>query len=61
MKILINHYVIYDLEDNYIMEGTCDQICKRLGIVKSTITKAVKNEHVVRRKYRIYKEGKYEK
>ena len=54
MKFFKKLYIVYDIDDNFIMEGTSEQVCIRLDIVKSTISKAVKTGGIVRRKYRIY-------
>ncbi len=58
-KIIVNHYIVYDLQDNYIFEGTCKEICHRLDITKSAITKAVQNKAIVRRKYKIVLDEEY--
>ena len=54
MKFFKKIYIVYDIDDNFIMEGTSEQVCIRLDIVKSTISKAVRTCGIVRRKYRIY-------
>lgn len=48
------YYSVYDLDDEIIITGEICDICKRLDVVKSTITKALDNDSVIRRKYRIY-------
>lgn len=48
------YYSVYDLEDNIIITGEICDICKRLDIVKSTVSKALKNNSIIRRKYKIY-------
>lgn len=53
-KFTKKHYIVYTIDDEFVLEGNSYQVCKRLDIVKSTISKAVKNGWVVRRKYRIY-------
>ncbi len=58
-KVIVKHYIVYDLEDNYLFEGTCKDICYKLDITKSTITKAVKKESIVRRKYKIVLDKEY--
>ncbi len=52
-KTTVNHYIVYDKEGNYLFEGTSKEICKKLDITKSTITKAIQRKSVVRRKYYI--------
>lgn len=50
-------YSVYDIHtDELIISGTVDQICTRLDITKSTVSKAVSNQSVVRRRYKIYYE-----
>lgn len=58
-KVIVKHYIVYDLDDNYLFEGTCKDICYKLDITKSTITKAVKKESIVRRKYKIVLDKEY--
>ena len=50
-------YVVYDENDEIVMVGEICDICKRLDVVKSTITKALNNNSVIRRRYRIYPES----
>lgn len=49
------YYSVYNIEtDELVIQGYVKQICKRLDITKSTVSKAVTRGSVVRRKYRIY-------
>lgn len=50
-------YIVYDENDEIVMVGEICDICKRLDVVKSTITKALNNNSVIRRRYRIYPES----
>ena len=51
------YYSVYDIRtDELIINGTVEQVCNRLDITKSTVSKAVKNDSIVRRRYRIYYE-----
>ena len=50
-------YVVYDENDEIVMVGEICDICKRLDVVKSTITKALNNNSIIRRRYRIYPES----
>ena len=54
------YYIVYDLKDNIIMVDEIYNICERLDVVKSTITKALNNGSLIRRKYRIYPETDYD-
>lgn len=48
-------YSVYDINtDELIISGTVEQICNRLDITKSTVSKAVSKQSIVRRRYRIY-------
>lgn len=54
-KIREGTYSVYRIDnDEMIICGTVREICERLDITKSCVSKAVKNHSVVRRKYRIY-------
>ena len=56
----INWYNIYKVngdDEEFYFSGTAADVCERLDIVKSTITKAIKENHLVRRKYKIYLQG----
>lgn len=51
------YYYVYNNEtDELVIYGTVKQVCDRLDITKSTVSKAVKNGTLVRRRYRIYYE-----
>ena len=50
-------YVVYDENDEIVMVGEICDICQRLDVVKSTITKALNNNSIIRRRYRIYPES----
>lgn len=58
-KLVVNHYIVYDLQGNYLFEGTCKEVCHKLDITKSTITKAIQNNSIVRRKYTITLDKEY--
>lgn len=50
-------YTVYDIDtDELIIGGTVDDICERLDITKSNVSKAANTNQVVRRKYMIYYE-----
>ena len=50
-----SYYSVYNIEtDELVIQGYVYQICKRLDITKSTVSKAVTHNSIVRRKYRIY-------
>lgn len=49
-------YCVYNLEDELVICGTVKQICERLDITKSCVSKAIKNKSLVRRRYTIYPE-----
>lgn len=49
------YYSVYNIEtDELVIQGTVHQICKRLDITKSAVSKAVTRDSRVRRRYRIY-------
>ena len=49
------YYSVYDINtDEFVMGGTVAEICDRLDIVKSTVCKAITNDSIVRKRYRIY-------
>lgn len=48
------YYSVYDLDDNIIITGEIADICRRLDVVKSTITKALNDNRLIRRRYHIY-------
>lgn len=54
------YYSVYDLDDNIIITGEIADICRRLDVVKSTISKALKYGHLIRRKYHIYPDYDFE-
>jgi Arc/MetJ family transcription regulator len=57
-KLRDAEYSVYNIHtDEFVMQGTVRQICNRLDITKSTVCRAVDNNSVVRRKYRIYYDG----
>lgn len=48
-------YSVYNIEtDELVIQGEVKDICKRLDVTKSTISKAVTNNSIVRRRYKIY-------
>lgn len=52
------YYYVYNIfTDELVIGGTVKEVCARLDITKSNVVQAVKNERLVRRKYRIYYEG----
>lgn len=54
-RIRNSYYSVYNIEtDELVIQNTVENICKRLDITKSTVSKAVKNDSIVRRKYKIY-------
>ena len=56
-KIKNAYYYVYDIHtDELIICGIVKDVCARLDITKSTVSKAVKKGSVVRRRYKIYYE-----
>ena len=56
----INWYNVYRVTKNdeeFYFSGTAADICEQLDITKSCVSKAVKENHLVRRKYKIYLQG----
>lgn len=52
------YYYVYNNDtDELVICGTVKEVCGRLDITKSTVSKAVNNKSLVRRRYRIYYEG----
>ena len=48
-------YSVYNImTDELVIQGEVKDICKRLDITKSAVSKAVTRGTIVRRKYRIY-------
>lgn len=47
-------YSLYDSEDNLVAVGEIADICRKCDVVKSTITKALDNGSLLRRRYHIY-------
>ena len=49
------YYTVYDIDtDELIIQGTVSQVCERLDITKSNVSRAVNKNQIVRRKYMIY-------
>lgn len=54
-RVINGMYSVYDITtDELVFMGTVRELCSRFDITKSNVVHAVKENRIVRRKYRIY-------